>query len=88
MAETLLLSPGPEEAGMGIDAYWGVAAPGLTRSAGQGLLANGAVTIGGQALKKNYKAAALDEVVILLPDVKLIDLTPANLPLDIVYEDD
>ncbi len=88
MAETLLLSPGPEEAGMRIDAYLGAAAPGLTRSAAQRLLANGAVTIGGKALKKNYKVAASDEIVILLPDVKLIDLTPENLPLDIVYEDD
>ncbi len=88
MAETLLLSPGPEEAGMRIDAYLGAAAPGLTRSAAQRLLANGAVTIGGKALKKNYKVAASDEIVILLPDVKQIDLTPENLPLDIVYEDD
>lgn len=88
MAETLALVPGLEAAGQRIDAYLSCAAPGLTRSAAQRLLAEGAVTIDGKTPKKNYKVTGTEEILLSLPDVKPIDLTPENLPLDIVYEDD
>ncbi len=88
MAETLALHPGVEAAGQRIDAFLSSAVPGITRSAAQRLLSEGAVIIDGTAPKKNYKIAETDEIHVRLPDVKLIDLTPENLPLDIVYEDD
>ncbi len=88
MPETLFLHPQAEEAGQRIDAYLAAAAPGMTRNAAQRLLSEGAVTVDGKALKKNYKIAEADEIRVVLPSVKLIDLTPENLPLDIAYEDD
>ena len=88
MAETLLLYPAAAEAGQRIDAYLSGAVPGLTRSAAQRLLVEGAVTVGGKALKKNDRTTEADEIQIVLPDVKAIGLTPENLPLDIIYEDE
>lgn len=88
MPEILRLCPEAGEAGRRIDAYLSTAAPGLTRSAAQRLLAEGAVTLKGKPLKKNYKITEADEIQVILPDVKLIDLIPENLPLNIVYEDD
>lgn len=88
MNETQIFSPGSEQAGQRIDAYLSGAVPGLTRNAVQRLLEEGAVTIGGKIPKKNYKVTEMDEIQLILPDVKPIDLTPENLPISIVYEDD
>ena len=62
--------------------------PQLTRSAAQKLLEEGAVTLNGQPVKKNYKTNAGDELVLVLPDPAPIDVLPQDIPLDIVYEDD
>ena len=60
MPETLFLHPQAGEAGQRIDAYLAAAAPGMTRNAAQRLLSEGAVTVDGKALKKNYKIAEAD----------------------------
>lgn len=38
--------------------------------------------------KVSYKVQAGDEISVTVPAVKPLDLTPENIPLDIVYEDD
>lgn len=88
MPETLLLTPESTDAGTRIDAYLSAQIEGMTRSAAQKLIADGMVKIGEIALKKNYKVSETDEICVSLPDVKEIDLTPENLPLDIVFEDE
>lgn len=40
-----------------------------------------------QVLKANYKVKQAMEVLIQLPEVKELELTPENIPLEIVYED-
>lgn len=40
-----------------------------------------------QMLKANYKVKQAMEVLIQLPEVKELELTPENIPLEIVYED-
>ncbi len=62
--------------------------PELTRSAAQRLLEEGAVTLGGLPVKKNYKTSPGDELVLVLPDPAPIDVLPQDIPLDVVYEDD
>ncbi|WP_297197100.1 RluA family pseudouridine synthase [uncultured Flavonifractor sp.] len=62
--------------------------PELTRSAAQKLLEEGAVTLNGLPVKKNYKTSAGDELVLVLPDPAPIDVLPQDIPLDVVYEDD
>ena len=60
----------------------------LSRSAVQKLIAEGAVTVGGSAVKKNQKTVSGDEITVCIPEVKPVDLAPQQIPLDVVYEDD
>ena len=62
-------------------------APGLTRSAAQRLLEEGAVTRNGRPVKKNYKAAEGDVLAVALPDPEPAEAVPQDIPLDVVYED-
>ena len=59
----------------------------ITRSRAAGLIANGNVLINGKAAAKNAKVKEGDRVEITLPDPEIYDITPENIPLDIVYED-
>ena len=62
--------------------------PELTRSAAQRLLEEGAVTLSGQPVKKNYKTAPGDVLEVVLPEAQPVDLVPQDIPLSVVYEDD
>ena len=77
-----------DQAGRRVDQFLADALPQLTRSAAQKLLEEGAVTLNGQPVKKNYKTSAGDDLVLVLPDPAPIDVVPQDIPLDIVYEDD
>lgn len=77
-----------EESGERIDALLAQNVPELSRSAAQRLLDDGAVSVGGKAVRKNYKCLAGDEIVLLLPEVEDTELLPENIPLDVVFEDE
>ena len=76
-----------QQCGERLDALLARSVEGLTRSAAQRLLEDGAVTCRGKALKKNDRPAAGDVVEVLLPDPEPVDVLPQNIPLDVVYED-
>ena len=76
-----------EAGGMRIDAWLSEQLPGLTRSAAQRLLADGQVTCSGTAVKKNYKVSSGDTFLVAIPEAVEVPLTPQNIPLDIVFED-
>ena len=59
----------------------------LSRSAVQKLLEDGQISVGGAAVKKNYKTIAGDEIEITLPEPEILDVLPENIPLDVVFED-
>ncbi|MBR5773604.1 MAG: RluA family pseudouridine synthase, partial [Clostridia bacterium] len=61
---------------------------GMTRSAIQGIIEGGNVTINGVRCSKNAKPMAGDRVEVILPEVRALDVEAQNIPLDIVYEDD
>ncbi len=61
---------------------------GLTRSAAQKLLEDGNVFVNGEVAAKKYKMKAQDEVRVEKPEPRVIDASPQNIPLDILYEDD
>ena len=61
--------------------------PELTRSAAQRLLEEGAVTLAGRPVKKNYKTAPGDVLAVVLPEPEPVDAVPQDIPLDVVYED-
>ena len=77
-----------DRAGERADAFLARSVPDLTRSAAQRLLEEGAVTVNGTAVKKNYKTSPGDQVTFTLPDPEPIDVQPQNIPLDVVFEDD
>ena len=77
----------PEEGGERLDAFLARSVEGLTRSAAQRLLEEGAVTRGGGRVKKNDKTAPGDVFTVVLPDPAPIDVLPQKIPLDVIYED-
>ena len=76
-----------EDAGTRLDQFVATSAE-LTRSAAARLIEEGAVTVNGKPVAKNYKVAKGDAVEILLPEPEPAEALPENIPLDIVYEDD
>ena len=76
-----------QESAERIDALLARSLPGLTRSAAQRLLAQGAVTKDGAPVKKNYRTVPGDTFVVTLPDAAPSELVAQDLPLDVVYED-
>ena len=73
--------------GQRVDVFLAGQLPQLTRSAVQKLMEQGLVTSGGRPVKKNAKTEAGQVFEVTLPEVKEIDLSPQDIPLDIVYED-
>ena len=76
-----------EESGERIDALLARNLPDFSRSQLQKLLEQGLVSIGGKALKKNYRCSAGDEICLCLPELQDVPLVAQDIPLDIVYED-
>ena len=87
MKNNFRLSVPDTESGQRIDSYLAEQIPGLTRSTVQNLLAEQAVTIAGKAVKKNYKLSGGEDILVQLPEVREVDLSPEDIPLDIIYED-
>ena len=71
-----------------LDAFLARSVPGLTRSAAQKLLEDGAVTLSGRPGKKNDRTVVGIKVSVTLPDPEPLDVLPQDIPLDVVYEDD
>ena len=62
--------------------------PEITRSQLKNLIKDVHVTDNGQAVKPKYKVQAGDKISLVKPEPQSLELTPENIPLDIVYEDD
>lgn len=77
-----------EQAGARLDALLPRLTPGLTRSAAQRLIEDGAILVNGKAVKKNYAAAGGDTVTVELPEPEAAVPTAQDIPLDVVFEDD
>ena len=77
----------PQEGGERLDAFLARRVEGLTRSAAQRLLEEGAVTCGGKPLKKSEKTVPGQIIQVALPDPEPVDVRPQDIPLDVVYED-
>ena len=76
-----------EGAGQRIDRFLSGEDTGLSRSALQGLVAEGHVLCNGKAPAKSLKLKAGDIILLEIPDAKPIEAVPQEIPLDIVYED-
>ena len=71
-----------------LDAFLARCAGGLSRSAAQKLIEEGAVTRNGRPGKKNDKLNMGDAIEYEIPEAKSVDIVPTEMQLDIVYEDE
>lgn len=77
-----------EGAGRRIDSYISELLEDKTRSAVQKLIDDGNVTVNQTEINKNYRLKMGDEIDIVIPAPKMLDVVPQDLPIEIVYEDD
>ena len=82
----LTLTAAKEYEGTRLDVFMSECAD-FTRSAAQKLLEDGNVSVNGKSETKKYKIKAGDEVQVSLPEPRVVDAIPQDIPLDIVYED-
>lgn len=79
----------PETAGVRLDKFLSTALPQLSRSRIQQLIAEGCITRNGkQVVNAAQKIKAGEQYDIIEPAVKALDLTPARIPLNIIFEDE
>ena len=71
-----------------LDAFLARCVEGLTRSAAQKLLEEGCVLRSGKPGKKNDKLNPGEEIQVTIPEPKSVDITPTEMDLEIVYEDE
>lgn len=76
------------EGGKRIDALLAESLPELSRSFIQRLLEEGRVLLGGKAVKKSYKPAPGDVLVLDIPEPEEMTAEPQDIPLNIVFEDE
>ena len=60
----------------------------ITRSSVQQLIASGNVTVNGKTAAKSCRISSGDVICVNIPDAREVDITPQNIPIEIVYEDD
>lgn len=77
-----------DRSGERLDAFLSRALPEISRSAAQKLIAEGNVLLDGKPAKKNDRLEPGQTVSITIPEPKPVDVTPTEMQLDIVYEDE
>ena len=75
-------------AGERLDKAVSVLCESISRSSAQLLIEDGNVLVNGSVANKKTTLKVGDTVFIELPEPKELDVTPENIPLDIVYEDE
>ena len=70
-----------------LDVYLSREYPEYSRSYLQRLIKDGHVLVDGAQAKSNYKVKPDDEVELIVPEMKELNIQPENIPLDIMYED-
>lgn len=51
------------------------------------LIEDGSCTVGGKTVKAGYRLKKEDNIEVNIPEPRLLDVTPEQIPLDILYED-
>lgn len=79
---------GPEEKGTRLDLFVCQKRPDLTRSHIQKLLEEDHLTVNGNKVKAGYKIRTGDVIELTIPQAKVPDARPQDIPIEIVYEDE
>ena len=86
-AGALAFEVSAEEAGARLDAFLAARVGGASRSALKRAIEDGDVLVGGRAAKPSHKLRAGERVEVELPAPPPSEVTPEEIPLDILYED-
>src|SRR5437868_2977858 len=87
-AEALAFDVSEEDAGARLDSFLAARVRGVSRTALKRAIEDGDALVGGRAAKPSHKLRAGERVEVELPAPPTSELTPEDIPLDIVYEDD
>lgn len=87
MIDTELFTVGDEFNSERIDKFLSSAIENMSRSAAQKLIDDGNVRVNFLIVSKNYKVKTGDTVAVVVPEPKVLEAKPENIPLDIRYED-
>ena len=83
----LEFSAGAEDASSRLDKFISEKCDMFTRSAAAKIIEEGGVAVNGKQVSKNYKLKDGDQIVLTMPELKVLSCEAQNIPLDIVYED-
>lgn len=86
MRTELLITSG--ESPKRLDLFLTQREPDLSRSAIQRLIADGHITVNGQAVKPSLKIKPGDRITMDVPRPEPLELKPEAIPLEVLYEDD
>ena len=84
----ITFSVGPENEGERIDKFLAQSIPDLSRSYIQKQIENNGLYVNEVAVRSNYRTRTDDLVSLTIPEAVVPDITPEDIPIDIVYEDD
>src|SRR5256714_14596323 len=87
-AEALAFDVAEEDAGARLDAFLAARVASLSRTALKRAIEDGDALVGGRAAKPSHKLRAGERVEVELPAPPTAELTPEDIPVDIVYEDE
>ena len=87
MIDTELFTVGDEFNSERIDKFLSSAIENMSRSAAQKRIDDGNVRVNFLIVSKNYKVKTGDKVAVVIPEPKVLEAKPENIPLDIRYED-
>ncbi len=60
----------------------------ISRSLAQSVISDGGVRVNGFVCAKNYRISGGENIEVTLPEIKELEATPEDIPVDIVYEDE
>lgn len=77
-----------EDIGKRLDVFLAESLNDLSRSYVQKLIKDSLVTLNEKPTKANVRLNGTELIEVMLPELKVLDILPVDLPLDILYEDD
>lgn len=87
MEQRIELTVEQKDDGLRIDAYLRANTE-LSRSRVSALMTEGAVSVDDEVqTKPSFKVAAGQQITLVIPQVRSVDIVPQNIPLDILYQD-
>jgi 23S rRNA pseudouridine1911/1915/1917 synthase len=86
-AETFTFEAAAEDEGARLDAFLAARIEGLSRMAVKRMADDGGVLVDGRPAKPSHRLSAGERVEAELPGAPVADLSPEEIPLDIIHED-